>query len=87
MATFLTGIGIRCIAEITKRISKKTKKKISTRIVVGIISILAGTVYYAINSTHPELWNEIVTFVSGAFAMSQVIRLVVDKAVPNKDKK
>jgi len=85
MISFLTGIAIWLLVELAKYLSKITGKTISIRLLVVIICLVAGTFYYWINNFNPELWRQVAVFVSGAFASSQGLWMIMDKFLPKTE--
>lgn len=82
MISVLTGALIWLLSEATKKLSKVFGKTVSIRLVVTALSLIAGVIYYCFTTYNPDLWKQVVTFVSGAFAASQAIRMILDKLLP-----
>jgi len=85
MITLLTGAGIYILTALVSFLQKKVSSKISLRLVVALFTVIAGAVYYYMNLTNPDLIKQVITFVSGAFATSQAIWMVIDKFLPAKE--
>jgi hypothetical protein len=84
MEALLIGAAIYLLTEGTKYLQTKFKKQISMRLVVAVLCLIAGTVYYVLQQNNPEVLTKLITFVSGAFATSQGMWMVVDKIIGQK---
>ena len=78
METIIVWLGIFALWELTKLLKKKFPS-ISIRVVVVLLSLLAWSIYYVIQQSHPEVIQEAIKFATGAFAASQAIWMVLDK--------
>jgi len=84
MDAILIWAAIYLLTEGTKYLQTKFNKQISMRLLVTVLCLIAGTVYYILQQNNPEVLQKLVTFVSGAFATSQGMWMVVDKIIGQK---
>ena len=87
MEIVLTGVAIWLLTELTKYITKATGKQVSTKLVVVLLSLIAGSVYYYFQQTNPALIEEAIKFCTGAFASSQVLWMMLEKFFASKEYK
>lgn len=80
----LVGAGIWLLTQLVWFINTKIKTKISLRMVVVILSLIAWGIYYWIEINNPDLIEKLKVFVVWAFASSQAIWMVVDKFLPKE---
>ena len=67
MLEVLIGIGLSIITQIAK------KSKTSARIIILILSVIAGGVYYFFKQKYPELLEEVWTYTLGVYGVSQIV--------------
>ena len=82
MESIIVWIVLRFFTEIVKIVSEKTWKKVSMRLVVCVLCLIGGAVYYAFNTAHPEIVEKIAVFIGGSFATSQAMWMFMDKILP-----
>lgn len=85
MEIILSGIAIRLVTEFAKYISKVTWKKVSTKLVVVFLSLIAGSVYYYFQQFNPEFLNNAIKFCTWAFASSQALWMILEKIVKKEN--
>ena len=85
MEQIIAGVAIYLLIEGSKLLSKKLKKKISARLLAVVFCLIAWGVYYYFQQTNPEIVNEVRMFVIWSFAMSQGMRMFLDKILPKND--
>ena len=67
MIEVLIGIGLSVITQIAK------KSKIDAKIIILVLSIVAGGVYYFFKTKYPELLEEVWQYTLGVYWISQIV--------------
>lgn len=86
MITMLMWLLIWFCGEAAKWLSKVTKQNVSIRFVVMWIALIGWAIYYYFNQTDPALVENLVKFIAGSYAVSQVIWAFVDKFIYSQTK-
>jgi xanthine/uracil permease len=79
MLEVLIGIGLSIITQIAK------KSKTSARIIILILSVIAGGVYYFFKQKYPELLEEVWTYTLGVYGISQIVYNYIFALFEEKD--
>ena len=67
MIEVLIGIGLSVITQIAK------KSKIDAKIIIFVLSIVAGGIYYFFKTKYPELLEEVVQYTLWVYGISQIV--------------
>ena len=81
-ALWLGWVAIYALTELFKRLQSKFGKIINTKILVAILAIITGTIYYYFTKYQPDLWKQVAEFTLWVFAVSQWIWMIFEKYIP-----
>jgi len=85
-ALWLGWVAIYALTELFKWLQKRFWKVIDTKIIVAILAIITGAIYYYFTKYQPDLWKQVAEFTLWVFAVSQWIRMILEKYIPNNIK-
>lgn len=82
MTEIIIGIAMSIITQLAK------KTKLDAKIIIAVLSIVFGAIYYFVKMYHPEILDEVIQKVIGAYGVSQVIyNYVIQLFIEKKEEK
>lgn len=80
MLEVLIGIAMSIITQVAK------KTKMDGKIIIAVLSIILGGIYFFVKKNHPEIVEEVLTFTIGIYGVSQVVYNYVIARFKDDDK-